>query len=533
MNIYLNQQTISQTISYYLRPKQQLKINILSIVMNKSNDKLSTESKSRLNDETTKRNKRIDNKLTKQENNDKTGDNHSNQLTVDNNRFKQRYNNQSIPHFANNYGFNVYQPYYGYSSHTSSQWSSNLTVNSFNNNYNRRSYSTGLRNSNTHNKVSNEDEIRQKVAKYRTISYNKSVNINNCKSDAFKFSIMSYNILSQNLLEDHKYLYGHCNKDALKWPQRGHQLVKELLESNADIICLQEVHSQHFEDLISPELIKNNYKCVYKQKTGDKLDGCAIAYKDSMFSLLNSNEVDFLRKDMSNVLNRDNIGLIVELKPKHSKCKSSVFVANTHLLYNPKRGDVKLAQIRLLMAELDKLAKMYSQNDRIDFKPIILCGDFNSEPDSLLYKFITNGTIDLKGVKIGDISGQKEGIGRGIHVNESHLEMTGISSDSQYKDSESANETIEINDKMVLKHNFMFKSIIFSPKSISHHNKWLSTSTKFESGLVDYIFYDYNKLKLLGYKKLMNVNQIKEIGNIPNAYLASDHLSLLAKFLLI
>jgi mRNA deadenylase 3'-5' endonuclease subunit Ccr4 len=35
-----------------------------------------------------------------------------------------------------------------------------------------------------------------------------------------------------------------------------------------------------------------------------------------------------------------------------------IVVANTHLLFNPRRGDIKLAQFMVLMAEIDKHAYM-------------------------------------------------------------------------------------------------------------------------------------------------------------------------------
>jgi protein angel len=34
----------------------------------------------------------------------------------------------------------------------------------------------------------------------------------------------------------------------------------------------------------------------------------------------------------------------------------AVVVATTHLLYNPRRSDVRLAQVQLLLAEIDRLA---------------------------------------------------------------------------------------------------------------------------------------------------------------------------------
>lgn len=55
------------------------------------------------------------------------------------------------------------------------------------------------------------------------------------------------------------------------------------------------------------------------------------------------------------VLDRDNVGLILKLRPKTeatSKIRDGetcLVVANTHLLYNPKRHDIKLAQAALLL----------------------------------------------------------------------------------------------------------------------------------------------------------------------------------------
>ena len=57
-------------------------------------------------------------------------------------------------------------------------------------------------------------------------------------------------------------------------------------------------------------------------------------------------------------MNRDNVALMVKLTPVVSKGhshrrrqpSSSVAVSTTHLLYNPKRDDVRLAQAVLMMA---------------------------------------------------------------------------------------------------------------------------------------------------------------------------------------
>lgn len=59
-------------------------------------------------------------------------------------------------------------------------------------------------------------------------------------------------------------------------------------------------------------------------------------------------------------------------------------VATTHLLYNPKRNDIKLAQTQLMLADIEKLAyKGYNKHTgQAEYLPIIFTGDMNYSPDS-------------------------------------------------------------------------------------------------------------------------------------------------------
>jgi mRNA deadenylase 3'-5' endonuclease subunit Ccr4 len=55
----------------------------------------------------------------------------------------------------------------------------------------------------------------------------------------FVFTVLNYNILSQQLLEMHSYLYPVHSAQALRWNQRFHNLVGEILYDNPDILCCQ------------------------------------------------------------------------------------------------------------------------------------------------------------------------------------------------------------------------------------------------------------------------------------------------------
>lgn len=129
---------------------------------------------------------------------------------------------------------------------------------------------------------------------------------------------------------------------------------------------------------------------MFKKRTGsEKTDGCAIFFNPDLFELVDQRTIE-LNQQMT-LLDRDNVGIVVKLRSR--KNPEAVFVvATTHLLFNPKRCDIRLAQVHVLLAELEQMAFLAA--DR--YCPIILTGDFNMEPSSRPYRLITEGKIDYQ-----------------------------------------------------------------------------------------------------------------------------------------
>lgn len=65
-------------------------------------------------------------------------------------------------------------------------------------------------------------------------------------------------------------------------------------------------------------------------------------------------QVEFYQPNLP-LLSRDNIGVMVKLAPRLAP-DNPIVVVTTHLLYNPKRTDIRLAQMQLLLAEIDRFA---------------------------------------------------------------------------------------------------------------------------------------------------------------------------------
>ncbi len=188
-------------------------------------------------------------------------------------------------------------------------------------------------------------------------------------------------------------------------------------------------------------MILLGYCGVYKQRTGGKLDGCATFFKESRFQLETSIPVDYLRPGVSQ-LDRDNIALLVKLTPLKQKSgvpskKARLIIANTHLLFNPRRGDIKLAQMMLFLAEIDKLAchtnSMLQTAEKPLYYPTIVCGDFNSEPYGPLYKLLIEGKLRYQGLYRAAVSGQAEGGNFGVSLDRELLpRWMGITDNCQY-----------------------------------------------------------------------------------------------------
>ncbi|XP_075705699.1 protein angel homolog 1 isoform X2 [Rhinoderma darwinii] len=225
----------------------------------------------------------------------------------------------------------------------------------------------------------------------------------------FDFAVLSYNILSQDLVDQNPQLYQHCAPEILRWDYRWPNILQELQHWEADILCLQEVQDDHYREQVQPRLSALGYSCHYKRRTGRKSDGCCTCFKAQSFALLAERQVEFFRPAVD-VLNRDNVGLALLLQPRlpegtqdGSAAPPPLCVANTHLLYNPRRGDIKLAQLAFLLAEVETL----SRDPNGSHCPIILCGDLNATPDSPVYQLLYNGVLNYSGLPAWKMSGQE------------------------------------------------------------------------------------------------------------------------------
>ncbi|XP_030543069.1 carbon catabolite repressor protein 4 homolog 6 isoform X2 [Rhodamnia argentea] len=252
-------------------------------------------------------------------------------------------------------------------------------------------------------RTSEEQRSRpQRPPDYRIWEYAKTEPPSDCE----RFVILSYNILADYLAINHRSkLYYHIPRYMLDWQWRKRSILFELGLWSADIMCFQEVDK--FYDL-EEELKSRGYCGIWKMRTGNPVDGCAIFWRASRFKLLQEECIEFNKLGL-----RDNVAQICVLElvsenetgnTTHQSASSAgsrkIVVCNIHVLYNPKRGEIKLGQIRVLLDRAYVVSRAWAD------APVVLCGDFNCTPKSPLYNFISEQKLSLSGLDRDKVSGQ-------------------------------------------------------------------------------------------------------------------------------
>ncbi|KAJ1610247.1 hypothetical protein OJ253_1260 [Cryptosporidium canis] len=418
-----------------------------------------------------------------------------------------------------------------------------------------------------------------------------------------RFKVFSWNILAE--IYASQEAFPHCDAYMLSWSYRKNRIIIEILSHQPDIVCLQEVQTEHFDDFFKPVLQQYGYEGVYKQKTTEiftsgsgrrkdgkyTMDGCATFYKTNKFIAKENYSLEFsalikeathrtLPAEVKNNpaaikrLLKDNVAVVILLEYhqsetiRHDSNQQSggssgtnnrgntgisgssnlgvgsiqsqsgvgissltnqvqtdssegsatspplqVIIANTHIVANPEANDVKIWQAQTLVSVLEEyLHDCYRRQPVLP--GLIICGDFNSTPDSALYRLLATGTCEKSHKDLA-------------------MDRYGLLSDLQ------------------LGHSMRLRSAYSMAKAIveGHNPNMLTSSTEslepvFTNytpnylGCLDYVFYTDERLRLGGVLELLDEEAlIREAAalqlpdwSLPNPQRPSDHLPLLTEF---
>lgn len=335
-----------------------------------------------------------------------------------------------------------------------------------------------------------------------------------------KFRIATYNVLAE--IYATQTMYPYCDHWALNWNYRKINLLREMREVAADVLFLQEVQADHYEQHILPELSEEGYDGLYKHKTREsmgasgKVDGCAILWRRGKFRLAEKYLMEFndcARRQASELglshdqqqtflqrVLKDNVAQAVVLevlgRPRGGRHGGNmVCMANTHLYSHPEFPDVKLWQCHQLLQWLEGLTLPSNM-------PLVLCGDFNSEPSSAVYELVSHQAVggdhpDLQLSQSSSSAGEATELLRNVLLAEHHHQVA---------------------------HNLLLKSAY---ATLLGDEPRFTNYTVGYVGVLDYIWFSGMHWRPLSVAPIPDEQELASTGEaLPNALYPSDHLML-------
>lgn len=330
-----------------------------------------------------------------------------------------------------------------------------------------------------------------------------------------RFRIVTYNILAEIYATQQQYPY--TDLWALSWDFRFQNIIREIVDVGPDIVCLQEVQADHYESHIYNAMHEAGFEGVYKQKTRQsmgltgKVDGCALFWRRTKFHLIESYSIEFNElaqrqvtsvmglnprseegASILNKLSKDNVAQLVVLELAQQSMTSrtnrdtinQVCIANTHLYSNKDCPDVKLWQTLHLLQELETFVMARGTN-----LPLMICGDFNSTPESAVYDLLSRQAVHPghPDVNTGEENGPNV-----------------------------------LPDIMSITHSHMLGSVYSSV--LGEEPKFTNFTQQFK-GVLDYMWYSTQNLRALSAAPIPDESVLTRHGDaLPSTQYSSDHI---------
>lgn len=265
-------------------------------------------------------------------------------------------------------------------------------------------------------------EVPKEKVPYNTVLNHRKLNIlRPLDHEDRRLRISSYNILSRHYMWESVYSY--LPLEFINWRHRLERLDRQFedLSCISDVMCFQEMEYQVYKTHWESKFKALGFSSLFARKPmpgywthgANMMDGVSIFYNEDKFELLNYQHINLAdhfksvheftqTEDTQERLNtRNTVALIAVLK--HKLTQETIFLSNTHLYWSPKHDDVKFMQTYLVTKLLQRtISRHYKSTDEIhlaqlirDHKPkIVMVGDFNSEPNSMVYEYLSTGKLD-------------------------------------------------------------------------------------------------------------------------------------------
>ena len=239
-------------------------------------------------------------------------------------------------------------------------------------------------------------------------------------TDSQTVRVSTFNILAQPyirtaLAQDIYYTHLHKCWHLTEWSRRCPLILREMLDTDSDIYCLQEVagggHEGQIRRAVSSSHDFHFFGKASVANNGNPI-GVSISLRRSKFeaieshrwnlghgedSLLLSMLTDQEKEEVKSKFGESFFETVLKgihtvagiVRARHILTNKEVLIANTHLFFHPFGGHVRILQGVCLMRKLAQVRAAHGCQPGV-----IVCGDFNSRPDSGSFQVMNTGSVD-------------------------------------------------------------------------------------------------------------------------------------------
>jgi len=200
-----------------------------------------------------------------------------------------------------------------------------------------------------------------------------------------KFKLIQWNILAPGEVYCNPSSFPHVDKNILIWDYRK-VLFREIIRKlGADIFCLEEVDAyENFQKEVFDDLLETYSSVYYNKNTGGQ--GIALFYNKNLFELINSFKLD-LKGDSEGKLTNQFFSINFL---KQNQLNKVFCVIITHLKAKKPFEEIRKIQVKHICDIINNDKKFLNLFKNLNCESIILCGDFNTEPDCGSIQYLKN-----------------------------------------------------------------------------------------------------------------------------------------------
>ena len=203
-------------------------------------------------------------------------------------------------------------------------------------------------------------------------------------------TLVSYNLLAQCLIR--RKMFSYCSKQSLRLHHRRGQLTAELLSYKADILALQEVDADHFEQHYKAVFDSYGYSGRFGAGRGQGSRLRAVFQTSALrrgrlpAAAVRGHGQRVRRRENAARDEQANVAQILTLT--HRTVPScGVIISNTHCFWEPTHRFLKLRQCERLLQRVHDTALQHKL-------PALLAGDYNLTPATHIYSWLVTRQLE-------------------------------------------------------------------------------------------------------------------------------------------